>query len=76
MRPALHAGEATAEIEGIYGSRVEAGTSAGPGCFGGPNRVEALAQDEASLQANGSAMFEGEETRRVHGLPSQAELAV
>jgi hypothetical protein len=23
-----------------------------------------------------SAMFEGEETRRVHGLPSQAELAV
>jgi hypothetical protein len=49
---------AQADLEGMYRARVEVGTSAGPGCASGANRVEALAEDEASLLANSVKLFE------------------
>jgi hypothetical protein len=49
--------ESDAEVEGTYRARVEAGSSAGSGCLGRPNRVRASAQEECALSVNGTSVF-------------------
>ncbi len=45
------------EVEGMYASKGEAGTSAGVQCPDGANSVECLVEDEVALQANDALMF-------------------
>jgi hypothetical protein len=45
------------EVEGTYRGQAEAGTEAGPGCLGRPNRVHASAQDECAMSVNGTSVF-------------------
>jgi len=45
------------EVEGTYHGQAEAGTEAGPGCLGRPNRVHASAQDECAMSVNGTSVF-------------------
>jgi dockerin type I repeat protein len=50
--------DATVEVEGMYSSRVEAGTSAGPSCDEAPNSVDAMSQDETMCKVNGQTLFD------------------